>query len=295
MRIAVTGQHGQVAQALQALGPQCGATVVCLARPEVDLADDRDLLEPFRRVAPDVIVSAAAYTAVDRAESEPDLARAINARAPALIAAAASALKVPLIHLSTDYVFDGTKTSPWIETDLPGPVSVYGATKLAGERAVLATASDCAILRVAWIYSPYGSNFVKTMVRLAGTNDAVRVVDDQHGAPTSAHEIAAGILQVAANLVAEPGRTELRGVFHMGAAGATTWAGFAEAIFEGIAARGGRRVSVIRIPTTDYPLPARRPNNSVLNSTKLTQLHGVALEDWREPLEPVLDALLTAS
>lgn len=295
MRIAVTGQHGQVAQALQALGPQWGATVVCLARPEIDLADDRDLLEPFRRVEPDVIVSAAAYTAVDRAESEPDLARAINARAPARIAAAASALKVPLIHLSTDYVFDGTKTSPWSETDVPGPVSVYGATKLAGERAVLATASDCVVLRVAWIYSPFGNNFVKTMVRLAGTNDAVRVVDDQHGAPTSAQSVAAGVLQVASNLLAEPRRAELRGVFHMGAAGETTWAGFAEAIFEGIAARGGRRVSVIPIPTTDYPLPARRPHNSVLNSAKLAALHGVALEHWRGPLDPVLEALLTAS
>lgn len=295
MRLVVTGQHGQVARALIALGPQFGAHVIALARPEIDLADERDLLEPFRRAQPDVIVSAAAYTAVDRAESEPDIAQSINARAPERIAAAAAVLNVPLIHLSTDYVFDGKKTSPWVEADAPGPLSVYGATKLAGERAVLTTASDCTVLRVAWVYSPFGNNFVKTMVRLAGTNDAVRVVADQHGAPTSAHEIAAGIFKVAANLLGAPGRAELRGVFHMGAAGETTWAGFADAIFDGIAAGGGRRVAVIPITTADYPAPARRPRNSVLNSAKLADVHGVALTAWRGALEPVLEAIVASS
>lgn len=295
MRLVVTGMNGQVALALQALGHEFGVQVIPVARPELDLAVDADFLEPLRRAHPDVIVSAAAYTAVDRAESEPDLAYAINARAPERIAAAASVLKVPLIHLSTDYVFDGTKSAPWVETDVAGPLGVYGATKLAGERAVLATASDSAVLRIAWVYSPFGANFLKTMVRLAAAHDAVRVVDDQHGAPTSAHDIAAGILQVATNLKAEPQRRELRGVFHMGAGGKTTWAGFASAIFDGLAARGGRRVSVIPITTAEYPMAARRPMNSLLDSTKLADTHGVALPVWTSSLDRVLDPVVAAA
>ncbi len=295
MRIAVTGQHGQIASALQALAADYGATVVPLARPTIDLSADDSLVEPFRRVQPDVIVSAAAYTDVDRADSEPELAHAINARAPGLIAGAAAALDVPLIHLSTDYVFDGQKAEPWLETDAPAPLNVYGTTKLAGEHAALSNAENCAVLRVAWVYSPYGSNFVKTMLRLAATNDSIRVVADQHGAPTSAHEIAKGIFQVASNLLGEPQRADLRGVFHMGAAGGTTWAGFAEAIFVDLATRGGRRVSVVPITTADYSSPARRPRNSRLDSRKLADLHHVALADWRVALEPVLGTIAAAS
>lgn len=291
MRIAVTGKHGQVVQALQALAGQAGATVVAIGRPEIDLGDDRDLLEPFRRAKPDVIVSAAAYTAVDRAESEPEAAYAINARAPERIATAAAALNVPLIHLSTDYVFDGTKPAPWVETDAPKPLSVYGASKLAGEQAVLSTAGNCAVLRLAWVYSPFGSNFAKTMVRLSATHDMVRVVNDQFGAPTSAFEIAGGIFKVAANLLAEPHRPELRGLFHMGAAGETTWAGFAHELFAGVAARGGRPVTVVRITTAEYPLAARRPLNSVLDSSKLADVHHVALRHWTEPLDQVLQGI----
>lgn len=290
MRIAVTGHHGQISSALQALAADHGATVVPVARPIIDLSADDSLIEPFRRAQPDVIVSAAAYTAVDRAESEPDLAYAINARAPGLIAAASAALDVPLIHLSTDYVFDGEKAEPWLETDAPAPLSVYGTTKLAGEYAALSNAGNCAVLRVAWVYSPYGSNFVKTMLRLAATTDTVRVVADQHGAPTSAHDIARGIFKVASNLLAEPQRADLRGVFHMGAAGETTWAGFANAIFAGLAAGGGRRVSVVPITTADYPTPARRPRNSRLDSRKLSDVHHVALRHWTEQLDDVLEA-----
>ena len=291
MRVAVTGRAGQVAEALQARAPAAGATVIPLARPDLDLADARPCIDLFRSAAPDVIVSAAAYTAVDKAESEPDVAHAINARGPGRIAAAAAELGVPLIHLSTDYVFDGSKSEPWAEADATGPLSVYGATKLAGEAAALETAPDCTILRVAWIYSPYGNNFVKTMMRLGETRDELRVVADQMGGPTSAFDIADGILHVAANLTKAPERRDLRGVFHMGPTGDTTWAGFAEAIFASLARRGRKPVTVHPITTADYPTPARRPKNSRLDSSKLATQHGVVLPDWRASLEHVLDRL----
>jgi dTDP-4-dehydrorhamnose reductase len=291
MRIAVTGKSGQVAQALQAHAARVGATVVPIARPDLDLADDRPCVELFGAAKPDIIVSAAAYTAVDKAESEAEVAHAINARGPERIAAAAATLGVPLIHISTDYVFDGAKPEPWIETDAASPISIYGATKLAGERAVLRTAPDCTVLRVAWVYSPYGANFVKTMMRLGETRDELRVVADQIGGPTSAFDIADGILKVAANLTSAPDHRELRGIFHMGPTGTTTWAGFAEAIFAGLARRGRTPVAVHPITTEDYPTPARRPKNSRLDSRKLEALHGVVLPDWRVSLEHVLDRL----
>jgi dTDP-4-dehydrorhamnose reductase len=291
MRIAVTGKSGQVAQALQDRAAAARVTVIPLARPEFDLADERHCLDVFAAAKPGVIVSAAAYTAVDKAESEPDVAHALNARGAERVAAAAAALGVPLIHLSTDYVFDGSKPAPWLETDRTSPLSVYGASKLAGEIAVLRTAPDCAVVRVAWVYSPYGSNFVKTMMRLGETRDEVRVVADQTGGPTSALDIADAIIKVAANLKRAPDRHDLRGVFHMGPTGVATWAGFAEAIFDGLARRGRKPVRVHAISTADYPTPARRPRNSRLDSSKIRALHGIELPKWRASLEDVLDHL----
>lgn len=293
MRIVVTGKTGQVVTALLERGPIAGVEVVAVGRPELDLADPAAARETIGAAKPDLIVSAAAYTAVDKAESERDLAFAVNADGAGAVAAAAAALGVPVVHLSTDYVFDGSKPSPWAETDPVAPLGVYGASKRAGEEAVLASGARAVILRVAWIHAPFGANFVRTMLRLSETRDRLGVVADQIGAPTSALDIADGILKVAKNLVAAPNDDRLLGVFHMGAGGPdASWADFAEAIFDGAAARGGRRPAVDRIRTEDYPTPAKRPTQSRLESAKLAAVHGVALPDWRASLEIVLDRLL---
>lgn len=292
MRLVVTGRTGQVATALVERGAACGVDVFTVGRPEIDLSDVGDLIPLLAQFQPDAVVSAAAYTAVDRAESERDLAFAVNGAGAGAVARAAASLGIPLLHLSTDYVFDGSKEGGWVENDPVGPLGVYGASKLAGEEAVLASGGRVAVLRVAWVYSPFGTNFVRTMLRLAETRDRISVVDDQIGAPTSALDIAEGIIAVARNLVGRTQETELAGIFHMGAGGPdASWADFAEAIFEGSARRGGKRPSVERILTTAYPTPAQRPKRSRLVSTKLAQVHGVIMPDWRASLEIVLDRM----
>lgn len=293
MRIVVTGVAGQVVQSLVERGMALGHVVLPLGRPHLDLA--RDDAEAIRAalavVAPDAIVSAAAYTAVDKAESEPDLTFAVNAAGAGHVARAAASLGVPLVHLSTDYVFSGTGERPWREDDPTGPTGVYGASKLAGEAAVLAACPNSAVLRTAWVYSPFGANFVKTMLRLAESRDELGVVADQHGNPTSALDIADGVLAVAANLLADRAAAR-RGLFHMADAGEASWAQFAEAIFALSTARGGPSARVNPIATADYPTPAVRPANSRLDCTRLAQVHGVSLPDWRASLEPVIDRLL---
>ena len=292
MRIAVTGRYGQVAMALMERGAAAGHEVTAIGRPEFDLAESGDASAVFEAVRPEVIVSAAAYTAVDKAESEPDLAFAINGRGAGRVAAAAAALGVPVIHLSTDYVFDGSSPTAWGEDDPVAPLGVYGASKLAGEKAVLGSNAAAVVLRIAWVYSPFGANFVKTMLRLAETRDRIAVVADQIGAPTSAFDIADGLLTVAGNLLMRPEDTSLTGIFHMGAGGPdAVWADFAEAIFSGAAVRGLKIPVVNPIPTTAYPTPAKRPAQSRLASGKLAAVHGVVLPDWRASLECVLDRL----
>lgn len=293
MRIAVTGKKGQVATALLERGAAGGITIVPIGRPEFDLVTPTGAVEAFAAAKPDVIVSAAAYTAVDKAESERNLAFAINAAGAGAVAKAAATIGVPVIHISTDYVFDGSKASAWVETDPVAPLGIYGASKLAGEAAVLAASARAVVLRVAWIHAPFGANFVRTMLRLAESRDRIGVVADQVGAPTSALDIADGILAVARNLLEAPGNRHLEGVFHMGAGGPTvSWAGFAEVIFEGSVARGGRRPAVDRIGTADYPTAATRPKQSRLESSKLAADHGVTLPDWRWSLDVILDRLL---
>lgn len=295
MRIVVTGKTGQVVTALLERGPVVGVDVVAVGRPDLDLAAPTAALEVLTAAKPDLIVSAAAYTAVDKAESERDLAFAINAGGAGAVAAAAAALGVPVVHLSTDYVFDGDKAEAWVESDPVAPLGVYGASKLAGEEAVLASGARAVVLRVAWVYAPFGANFVRTMLRLSETRDRLGVVADQIGTPTSALDIADGVLKVAGNLLAAPTDGRLEGVFHMGAGGpAASWADFADAIFDGAATRGGRRPVVDRIGTADYPTPAKRPKQSRLDSAKIAAVHGVALPDWRASLETVLDRLLGA-
>ena len=265
MRIAVTGKAGQVVSALIERGGAAGHEVVALGRPELDLADPASVAATLAAARPDAIVSAAAYTAVDKAETERDLAFAVNGVGAGAVAQAARALGVPLVHVSTDYVFDGLGDRPYRETDPTGPTGVYGASKLAGEQAVLAAhGGNSAIVRVAWVYSPFGGNFVKTMLRLAADRDEVSVVADQIGNPTSALDIADGILLVAANL-AGGDDPRLRGIFHMTAGGEASWADFAEGIFAASAAHGGPSATVRRIPTADYPTAATRPANSRLD------------------------------
>lgn len=294
MKIVVTGTAGQVVTSLIERGAAAGHEVVAIGRPDLDLADPASVVRALSATTPDVLVSAAAYTAVDKAEGESDLAHAVNGTGPGAVAQAASALGVPLIHISTDYVFDGTLDRPYVESDPTGPTGVYGASKLAGERAVLDGHDNSAVLRVAWVYSPFGGNFVKTMLRLAGDRDELGVVGDQVGNPTSALAIADGIIKVATNMVAN-GSPELRGIFHMTAPGEASWADFAQAIFAASAARGGPSASVRAIGTADYPTPATRPANSRLDCSKIAQAHGVTLPDWRTSLDDVMDRLQPAS
>jgi dTDP-4-dehydrorhamnose reductase len=234
-----------------------------------------------------VVVSAAAYTQVDKAENDRELAFAINEAGPRAVAQAAHRLSVPLIHLSTDYVFNGDKASPYVEEDATGPTSVYGASKLAGERAVLAEHDDSAVLRTAWVYSPFAANFVKTMLRLARERGEIGVVADQRGNPTSAFDIADGILAIATNLAGRSDRAS-RGVFHMTANGDASWAEFAEAVFTASAEVGGPMARVKYIRTADYPTAARRPPNSRLDSSKLARVHGVRLPDWHASTKDVV-------
>ena len=291
LRIAVTGWTGQVVRAMLERAP-AGVEVITLRRPELDLAVPKTIAPALRSARPDVIVNAAAYTAVDQAESEPDLAMQINGQAAGEAARAAAILGIPVIQLSTDYVFDGTLGRPYREDDATGPISAYGASKLAGEQAVAAATANHAVLRTAWIYSPFGKNFVKTMLRLAETRDEVGVVADQQGCPTSALDIADTVFAVARNLVERPGEASLRGIFHMAARGEAVWADVAQAIFAEQARLGGKPVRVKRIATADYSTPACRPANSRLDCSKLATTHGTRLPEWQGSLQNCVARLL---
>jgi dTDP-4-dehydrorhamnose reductase len=295
MRIAATGREGQVVRSLLERGRVADHDIIALGRPRLDLAGNLDdIVEAIVEARPDAIVSAAAFTAVDRAEAEPELALAINAKGAEAVARAANRLAVPLIHLSTDYVFDGCKASAYEEDDVTNPTSVYGKTKLAGERAVLDAHDNVVILRTAWVYSPFGSNFVKTMLRLAQERDEVRVVDDQRGNPTSAIDIAEGILAVADNLIRSP-EPSRRGIFHMTGLGEASWAEFAEVILAASSSAGGPACRVRRITTKEFPTPAKRPANSRLNCHKLARAHGVRLPDWHQSTALVVARLIERS
>jgi dTDP-4-dehydrorhamnose reductase len=295
MRIAVTGREGQVVRSLVERAPPLGHEVVPVGRPELDLAGDAESIRAaIAAASPDVIVSAAAYTAVDRAESDRGLAFAVNEGGARAVAQAANDLGVPLLHVSTDYVFDGTKQAPYVETDTPQPTGVYGASKLAGEQAVLDACPNSAILRTAWVYSPFGANFARTMLRLAGDREEVAVVADQRGNPTSALDIADGLLGVAVNLATSSDPAQ-RGIFHMTASGEGSWADFADAIFAASAAAKGPAARVRRITTAEYPTPANRPANSRLDCSKLEEAHGVRLPDWRTSAAAVVRRLVFES
>jgi dTDP-4-dehydrorhamnose reductase len=295
MRIAVTGRTGQVVQSLLARAEVAGVTVIPLGRPELDLAKPESVQQILGAAKPDCIVNAAAYTAVDKAETEPELAMQINGAGAGAVAAAAAALSVPLIQISTDYVFDGMAPRPWREDDPTAPLSAYGRSKLAGEEAVMASATDWTILRTAWVYSPYGGNFVKTMLRLAETRDEIGVVSDQLGSPTSALDLADAIIAMAQALVVSPGDASLRGTFHAAGTGEASWADLAETVFAASAALGGPGASVRRIATIDYPTPAHRPSNSRLDCGLLAERHGLRLPPWQDSVQTCVATLLAPS
>ncbi|WP_237151729.1 dTDP-4-dehydrorhamnose reductase [Oryzibacter oryziterrae] len=291
-RYVVTGCQGQVVTSLkERVADRPDIELVALGRPELDLSDPLTIDVAIASARPDLLISAAAYTAVDQAEDDQAGAMAVNGVAPGKIGEVAARLGVPVIHLSTDYVFDGSKARSYIEDDIAEPVSVYGTSKLFGERALAAATSDHVILRTAWVFSPFGRNFVRTMLRLATTRSCLSVVDDQIGNPTSALDLADGILAVADNLLTSR-RPECRGLFHMVAAGEATWADVAVEIFRLSAERGGPSPQVERIPTSAFPTAARRPANSRLDCSKLAACHDVQLPDWRTGLASVVARLL---
>ncbi|QPC94101.1 dTDP-4-dehydrorhamnose reductase [Mesorhizobium sp. INR15] len=292
MRLVVTGREGQVVASLLEVGQRHqGIEVVAIGRPQLDLLKPDTVFEALAASRPDIVVSAAAYTAVDQAEDEPEIAFAINAVGAGKVAEAAARLGVPVIHLSTDYVFDGSATSAYVETDATGPRSVYGASKLAGEQAVATANPRHLILRTAWAYSPFGKNFVKTMLRLAVDRDEISVVSDQWGNPTSALDIADGILHAATVLRGNKDFGAF-GVYHLAGTGETNWSGFARYALDTSRALGGPYARVRDIATVDYPTKARRPANSRLSTEKLTATFGWTAPQWQKSAEAIVRRLL---
>jgi dTDP-4-dehydrorhamnose reductase len=286
--ILVTGGAGQLATALAREG---GEAIRVVGRPSFDFDHPDTIDRAFAEAAPGLVVNAAAWTAVDAAEAEPEAAFRANRDGPARLARLCAEAGIPLIHISTDYVFDGNKGAPYVETDPTGPTGVYGASKLEGEQAVLASGARAIILRTSWVYSATGRNFVRTMLNLGETRDSLRVVADQKGCPTSACELGRIILDIAERLT-EGWRAEYGGVFHSAGDGWTTWHGFAEAIFEAASRYGRRRPSVAPITTAEFPTPARRPADSRLDCGKLERVFGLRQPPWPGSLASTIQTLL---
>jgi len=282
VRLLVAGAQGQLARAMIELAPSAtDVTAFALGRPALDLTAPASVLKTLADFKPDVIVNAAAYTAVDKAEAEPDAAMALNADGPARLAEAADKMGAILIHVSTDYVFDGTKATPYVEDDPTAPLGAYGRSKLAGEEAVRAATARHIILRTAWVHSPFGANFVKTMLRLAADRPEVRVVDDQIGSPTYAPHLAEAILAISRTALADADAARF-GTYHAAGTGEVTWCGMAREVMRVSASLAGPSANVTAITTAEYPTPARRPANSRLDCTKLATAFGVTLPRWEE-------------
>jgi dTDP-4-dehydrorhamnose reductase len=292
--ILVAGKTGQLARSLAEEGRLRGVPLIAQGRRHLDLADAGSVDRAVAAAAPRAIINAAAYTAVDQAEAEPALAFALNRDGAARLAAAAARRGVPFIHVSTDYVFDGTKDAPYREDDAPSPLGVYGRSKLEGERAVRDACPAGVVVRTSWLYSRYGRNFLTTMLQFGETREVVRVVDDQHGAPTAARDLARAILDLVERMNGAHGQGYAAGLYHLTARGETTWHGFAAAIFSGWARRGGRVPRLQPITTGDYPTVARRPTNSRLDCGKIERAFGLRLPVWQDALESCLDEIAQA-
>jgi dTDP-4-dehydrorhamnose reductase len=289
MRILVTGKAGQLATSLAARAAgNAKLELVTLSRPQLDLEQPASIAEQFAATQPDLVINAAAYTAVDRAETEPEKAFAINRDGAAVAAGTAYRLGVPFVHISTDYVFDGSSSRPYVEADETNPLNVYGQSKLEGERAVLAAHPRALVLRTSWVFSPFGSNFVKTMLRLGADRPVLRVVSDQFGSPTSSVDLAAAILDIAPILQTEPG-----GLYHLAGQGSTNWYDFAAFIFQGGKQHGGPAPELEAISSRDYNTAARRPANSRLDCTAFAQRFGISLRPWEEAVSETVPLCLS--
>jgi dTDP-4-dehydrorhamnose reductase len=272
--------------------------VTAIGRPEVDLANPGSMREIIRQIKPSVLVNAAAYTTVDRAEAEPELAMTVNAEAPRVMAEEAERLNALFVGYSTDYVFDGGKTSPYTELDVTNPLSVYGASKLAGDRAIEAVGGAYLIFRTSWVFAPRGKNFLLSMMKAAAEREQLRVVDDQIGAPTSSREIARATLQIIQQVTDGDGGLralgERRGIYNMTSQGSVSWYGFTVTIIEEMRRRGlneGHLAKVVPILTSEYPTPATRPKNSRLSGEKMRQTFGLTLPDWKTSLLTVMEEI----
>jgi dTDP-4-dehydrorhamnose reductase len=290
MRILIAGREGQLARAL--LSRLAGHGLTALEPPELDLASRDSIAAAMDAAKPELVINAAAYTAVDRAEDQAEIARAVNATGAGWLAEAAAARGAPFVHVSTDYVFAGDKGAPYVETDPVNPLGVYGATKEEGERLVRAANPRSVVIRTAWVCSADGANFVKTMLRLAGERDEIRVVADQHGAPTFAADLADAVAAMIPRLMAAQPGDEAFGIFHLSGAPHTTWHGFTAEILAQAGKRGHRVPRLTPIATADYPTKARRPADGRLDCSKIMRVHGIEPADWRVSLGRCLDILV---
>ena len=287
--ILVTGGSGQLATSLAEAG---GDRVRRVGRPQFDFSEPDTIRRTFAAVGPAMVVNAAAHTAVDAAENDVEASEHANLHGPRLLAELCAGKNIPLIHVSTDYVYDGNKGAPYVETDATAPGGVYGRTKLAGEDAVLAANPRTIVLRTSWVFSPHGKNFVRTMLNAQLKTSTLRVVADQQGSPTSAPDLARAILAIVARIEAEGWQDRFAGVFHASNAGATTWHGLAVATFTEAERHGRAMPEVAAISTADWPTPARRPPDTRLDGAKLQRVFGVALPPWQGSLARTVDALL---
>ncbi len=291
--ILVVGHKGQVGEELVARGAALGLSLTGLDLPDLDITNEHSVNRAVDTHRPDLIINAAAYTAVDQAEDEPEQAFSVNAGGARHLAQVCASAKIPLFHISTDYVFDGSNPNPYREDDVIAPLGVYGQSKAEGDAAVRCLLTSHIILRTSWVYSPFGTNFVKTMLRLSAEKEQLQVVDDQYGCPTAARDIADALLTLAQKFFDCPETmSDKWGTYHYCSTPQTTWCGFSKAIVAGSHARGARNVSVVGISTTDYPTSASRPHNSVLNCNKIEKTFGIKARTWPDALDETLDQLM---
>lgn len=289
--ILVTGASGQLGTALARAGKHLPLRLV--SRPEFDFEHPQAIADLFAALAPLAVINAAAYTAVDAAESDATAAFRANKDGPALLARLCRQVAIPLIHISTDYVFDGTKGAPYVESDPVAPLGVYGASKRAGEEEVLSAGCKCVVLRTSWVISPTGRNFVRSMLAAHQKTNRLRVVADQRGRPTSAGDLAAAILAIFHRIESTGWQERYMGIFHVAGSGETTWHGLATAIFEEAARHGWAKPEIVQINTVDWPTPARRPPDSRLDCSRIAEVFGLRLPPWRESLGPITDEIIS--
>jgi dTDP-4-dehydrorhamnose reductase len=289
MSMVVFGAQGQIGRELMTLAQARGLDIRGLSHIEADITDGATVKNALARLNPTLAVNCAAYTAVDRAEHDTELANRINIDGAEIVASACASANIPLVHLSTDYVFDGEKKGAYLESDTPAPINAYGRSKLAGENGVRAMLRDHVILRTSWVYSAHGSNFVKTILRLAGERDELRIVNDQYGCPTAAIDVAEAILAASEKLSA---RENIAGIYHFASPGRTNWCEFAREIVAQQAPITGRTPKVLPIATSEYLVAAKRPLNSELSSERFAATFGYRAKPWRERVHETIAALL---